>query len=248
MYCHNNLKQITMALHMYHDTYGSFPPAYTTDGEGRRMHSWRLLIMPFAESTGMVPYYPFDMNQPWDSPHNLKVAQNYQPDFYDCPHHTPTKHSHTSYFAVVGPGTAWQDDRAMRLEEIADGTEFTLLLIEDPTRDVLWTVATDIGYEQAIALLSAKDRRGPHPDSPARYMNTWSSASFADARSRMIRQGASPDDLASVMLIDDGTEKSQAALERVTALQERSIYDIVARGAAFLAIVLWPICWVWRYL
>src|SRR5262249_23289408 len=51
--CANNLKQLGTALHMYHDTYGSFPQAYygklvfdypTDDHRG-----WASLVLPFIE-------------------------------------------------------------------------------------------------------------------------------------------------------------------------------------------------------
>src|SRR5262249_43785356 len=52
--CGNNLKQMGLALHNYHDTHGSFPagylcqpltdPAYTAPGWG-----WAALLLPFIE-------------------------------------------------------------------------------------------------------------------------------------------------------------------------------------------------------
>jgi hypothetical protein len=46
--CQANLRTIGLALRNYHGAYGCFPPAYTTDARGTPMHSWRVLILPFA--------------------------------------------------------------------------------------------------------------------------------------------------------------------------------------------------------
>ena len=54
MQCSNHLKQIALALHNYHDEYKSFPPAYIADESGKRMHSWRVLILPFIEGQGQI--------------------------------------------------------------------------------------------------------------------------------------------------------------------------------------------------
>ena len=47
--CRNNLKQLALAMHMYHEQHGSFPPAYVADENGTPMHSWRVLLLPYLE-------------------------------------------------------------------------------------------------------------------------------------------------------------------------------------------------------
>ena len=47
--CSNNLKQIGLAMHNYHDVNQQFPPAYIADADGQPMHSWRVLILPYLE-------------------------------------------------------------------------------------------------------------------------------------------------------------------------------------------------------
>src|SRR5579864_1434043 len=54
--CKNNLKYIGQALHNYHDTFGSFPPAYIADSNGRPMHSWRVLLLPFFDQARATLY------------------------------------------------------------------------------------------------------------------------------------------------------------------------------------------------
>ena len=59
MECSNNLKAIAIALHSYHDKYGSLPPAYVADENGKPMHSWRVLILPQLGETGLHERYRF---------------------------------------------------------------------------------------------------------------------------------------------------------------------------------------------
>ena len=47
--CKSNLKQIALALQGYAQVHGALPPAYTTDADGKPLHSWRTLILPFME-------------------------------------------------------------------------------------------------------------------------------------------------------------------------------------------------------
>ena len=97
--CPNNLKQIAMALDNYHDTYGCFPPAYSIDEQGRPMHSWRILILPYLE--GPSAYQGYDFNEPWDGPNNRQLAEQI-PGVFRCPE--ATKHgaaADTHYVAIM---------------------------------------------------------------------------------------------------------------------------------------------------
>jgi len=138
--CINNLKQITIALHNYHDVYGSFPPACTRDAEGRPMHSWRVLILPFLE--GQALYDQYDLAEPWNGPNNRALAALIPP-VYQCPANelfgTPT----TSYLAIIGPATAWPADGSTCFADMTDGTSNTLLVVES-TAGVHWMEPRDL--------------------------------------------------------------------------------------------------------
>jgi len=69
--CKNNLKQIMLALHNYHDEYHAFPPAFTTDCDGNRLHSWRTLILPYLDQQQL--YTTIDLSKPWNDPANAEA-------------------------------------------------------------------------------------------------------------------------------------------------------------------------------
>src|SRR5262245_60656054 len=70
--CANNLRNISLALCQYHDIHGTFPPAYITDEDGRPMHSWRVLLLPYLDQHSVYRQYRFD--EPWDGPNNSALA------------------------------------------------------------------------------------------------------------------------------------------------------------------------------
>jgi type II secretory pathway pseudopilin PulG len=73
--CLSQLKQIALALETYADVHGKFPPAYTTDADGKPLHSWRTLILPYMEEPQL--YASIDLTKPWDDPVNAKAFKTH---------------------------------------------------------------------------------------------------------------------------------------------------------------------------
>ncbi len=61
--CENNMHQIALALHSYHEAYGGFPPEQLNTPNGSQ-HCWATLILPYLEQVGL--YQLYDMNATWD--------------------------------------------------------------------------------------------------------------------------------------------------------------------------------------
>ncbi len=145
--CTNNLKQIALAFHNYHDTYGTFPPAYIPDENGQPKHSWRVLILPFLEGQQIYNQYKFD--EPWNSPNNLAVTNQPMP-VYSCPS-SPTGtpgSTQTSYMVITGLGTVFDAGKACKLSEIIDGTSNTLMVVEVAGSGVNWAEPKDLDAQQ----------------------------------------------------------------------------------------------------
>ena len=129
--CKNNLKQIGLALHNYHDTFQAFPPAYTVDENGKPLHSWRTLILPFLDQQAL--YEKIDLLKPWDDPANEAAFKTSIPG-YQCPS-SPADVSltHTTYMAVVTANSCLRPTDPRLMSEITDDHGNTIMVIEVDT-------------------------------------------------------------------------------------------------------------------
>jgi prepilin-type N-terminal cleavage/methylation domain-containing protein/prepilin-type processing-associated H-X9-DG protein len=87
--CLNNLKQIGLALHNYHDANGSFPSGHkvtttdpTNDGVALFYANWAVLILPFIEQQNL--YQQFDPTVTIFNAKNKLVRETYV-STYTCP-------------------------------------------------------------------------------------------------------------------------------------------------------------------
>jgi hypothetical protein len=90
MKCQNNLKQIALAMHNYHDANQFMPYGYTEQGLDRRRESWFQLILPYCEQQNMFQQYMADTsgrNPTGDQwVHQLTGPYRLQPiSMFSCP-------------------------------------------------------------------------------------------------------------------------------------------------------------------
>lgn len=137
----NNIKRIMLALHNYHFDHKRFPPANVMGPDGKTPHSWRVELLPYLDQQAL--YDKYRMNEPWDSEHNRKVAETIVPVFNNPNSIKPTN---TSYFVVVGPGTAFGTKKGVSFNEISDGTSKTIAVVE-AKRNIPWTKPEDLTFD-----------------------------------------------------------------------------------------------------
>lgn len=142
--CQYNLKQIGLGLQIYADIYGCFPPAYIADADGKPMHSWRVLILPYIEQKPVYDLY--DFSEPWDGPRNRLLAKQIPPCF-QCPSDPPLPGTaNTSYVAITGAETIWAGDSAAGFDDISDSTSNTLAVVEIASSGINWMEPRDLPF------------------------------------------------------------------------------------------------------
>jgi prepilin-type N-terminal cleavage/methylation domain-containing protein/prepilin-type processing-associated H-X9-DG protein len=157
--CRNNLKQIGLACHNYHDAQQSFPPGYRAAGayvdgatDTAPGWGWAAFLLPYLEQGGLSARINFAL--PVEAPANAPAAQAML-KVYLCPSDLPpaaafavpdafgatvTLAAPSSYAACVGGdesdttgpsgrGAFYRNSRT-RLADVTDGTSSTVLVGE----------------------------------------------------------------------------------------------------------------------
>jgi len=186
----NNLKQLMLALHNYHDVHGRFPTD-SRDKDGKPLLSWRVLILPYIEQDSL--YKEFRLNEAWDSGHNKKLVAQ-MPKTLRSPRQAAALKDRTTYLAPLGKGFIWDDPKGLKITEIADGTSNTIALVEaDDERAVIWSKPEDISI----------DVKNPFAGLLGHYVEGVQTA-FADGSVRFIRKSIDPKMIWAMFTRDGG--------------------------------------------
>ncbi len=142
-FCQMNLRNIGLALQNYHSKHGSFPPPYTVDAQGNRLHSWRTLILPLLDRTAL--YRSIDLTKPWDHPVNEKARQT-EVDGYICSTNREFGRNRTSYLAVLTPEGRFPPIEAGEMDDHHSGLSLTVFAVEVAGTDTVeWMEPKDLG-------------------------------------------------------------------------------------------------------
>ena len=132
------LYAIAHAIDAYRKEKGNYPPAYTVDEQGQRLHSWRALILPYLYD-GMYFTGDYDFSEAWDSFKNEKVKA-WSGD--DTVYHLATMKivgwKETSVFALITPESVWIDEPGGKVPLVD-----TLLIVEGD-KAIHWAAPYDI--------------------------------------------------------------------------------------------------------
>jgi prepilin-type N-terminal cleavage/methylation domain-containing protein/prepilin-type processing-associated H-X9-DG protein len=183
--CGNNLKQIGLALHNYHDAYAVLPAGVTSQrpGEPFPRMGWQTRLLPYLEQEPLWRFTvaAFDFNpSPFANPPHLGLSTPIR--VFACPtdnrtlqpqttHHN-WRVALTSYVGVLGTaydrpdGVVFLDSR-VRLTDITGGTSSTAVAGERPGSPDCWFGWWYAGLRQADTvsadmLLGVRERNARH--------------------------------------------------------------------------------------
>ncbi len=131
--CRARIHRITLAMLLYECDHGTLPPAYTIDGSGNPLHSWRVVLLPHLEQQELCDKIRLD--EPWDSQHNRQFHDEAVP-FYECPS-AELSPGQTTYSVVVGPDVPFDAAEARTLSSFGPRSANMILVVERK-QDVCW--------------------------------------------------------------------------------------------------------------
>lgn len=152
----NDLKQMMLAFHNYHDVNGEMPPAIV-DNAGKPLLSWRVALLPYVEQDNL--YKQFKLNEPWDSEHNKKLIEP-TPKIFQI-EGVETKAGYTHYRTFIGAKAPWDVGRPATFARITDGLSNTVIFVQ-AKEPVIWTKPDELvadGKAEIMAQLLFRDGR-----------------------------------------------------------------------------------------
>jgi prepilin-type N-terminal cleavage/methylation domain-containing protein/prepilin-type processing-associated H-X9-DG protein len=216
--CCNNLRQIGIGLHGYHEAHGCFPPGgielrlYWRD-VSRRQLAWSAFLLPYLEQGPL--YERIDFGKTFDSPENAPAAAEVVPT-YLCPSVPRTSNlvegrAACDYGGINGqritgpnnpPNGTMLYDRAIRVEDIPDGLSTTLIVSEDGGwADGQWINARNV-FDQAYAI-NYRPPPGQYVENEIRSRHPGGAhAAFCDGSARFLSESMDLKTLAAICTRD----------------------------------------------
>ena len=142
-----NLRVIGIAALNYESAHGHFPDNIC-DENGKPLLSWRVAILPYMQQNEL--YQLFKLDEPWDSEHNLKAAQNLPAPFVSPNDGSDNNEQFkTTLLRPAGENTLL-DGKEMKFSKITDGASNTIFALSVASEHaVVWTRPTDWNYAPA---------------------------------------------------------------------------------------------------
>lgn len=214
--CQNNLHQIGIGLHSYHNVHASLPTG-CVEWRGwnhpptHRQFAWSAMLLPFVEQQPL--YNQIDWSVPYDAAENEAAADTTVPT-YLCPSEPAAgqQPGHISFGGLYGERIVDSQpddglflyDIAIRFRDIRDGLTYTLAVAEDTGGpDTQWINGRNVfvvahGINDASAWIGDNEIRSAHDDGAM--------VLFADGRVTFMNESIDKQLLGQLITRDNGEQ------------------------------------------
>lgn len=136
------VRRLLAAMIEHERRQGAFPAQASYDRAGKPLLSWRVHLLPLLGQDAL--YKEFKLDEPWDSAHNQPLVKKlpavYRPDDAKL-----AGQGRTRFVGPVGENLMFPGKRGVRVAEVNDGLEWTVLIAEaDDAHAVEWTRPADL--------------------------------------------------------------------------------------------------------
>ncbi|MEW4453617.1 DUF1559 domain-containing protein [Bremerella sp. JC817] len=156
-----NLRKMMLAFHtLAASEEQKFPPQATRDADDKPLLSWRVHVLPFIGQQQL--YDQFHLDEPWDSPHNVKLAEK-MPELFTIPGDEDLAADGKTRFQVpLGKGMPGENLGKLGFIDLTDGTSNTIAIVEAPrSKAVVWTSPEDLSVKLDDPMKSLIDPEEP---------------------------------------------------------------------------------------
>ena len=212
---------------------GASPPPVVADKRGNPMHSWRTLILPHMEQGAL--YRTYNFGEPWNGPDNGKLTSA-PLRCYCCPSDpSVADRPMTSYVAVTGPGTVWDEHHLTVAPP-------RVIVFEVVDSGIQWAEPRDMTLDEACH--SVGDGRGPRITGhnslfDGFFVQTETTANthvlLSDRSVRSIPPGMPPEILGGLFV---GDEKAWKACDKFPTTHRERILTIYWTNCVALAVLI----------
>ncbi len=200
--CKNNLNQIALSLHDYHDKHKAFPMAQS----GKPPHTWRIDILPYMDGSAVYDEYIF--NEAWNTGANQELARRVV-RIYQCPsddsERSPNDNFFTAYAAVTGKETMWIPGTPTKRKEFKDGTSNTLMVVEACGQRIPWSEPRDLSLTDVpVGINLPGDKSGRSNGLMSSYHYGGVQVALADGSVRFLSAETDPEVIKGMLTLSGG--------------------------------------------
>ena len=204
--CRGHMFKLKKAVEMYRHTSGRFPPAVFVDDASKTEHSWRVLIRPHL--WGSLDDYHLD--EAWNSKRNTSAFPRSDAELFQCPSgHDLDRTEYTNYVCVRGEDTIFPKGKSIKLDDVSDGPENTIVLVEVHGLDIHWREPRDLSFKSMSFELNDDvdpSINSPHPSGPV--------VTFADDSYFRLSDTIESSDVKALLTRAGGDSPKRAELEK----------------------------------